>query len=104
MNAVERYVRAKAALAEAQAWANLFGPPTNAKAVDMVFYFSAKKGNNISPMPTTLRRACEENALSKITQIVNQSLNALQAELEAIALEAKAEYAQIAADAGITVP
>lgn len=105
MNAIDRYNRAKADLAEATAFVAMLDAPSNGKFVDLVFYSSIKdKSGNTAKMPAVMREEVEDAAKTKADNIYRAALVKMQADLVTIANEAKIEYAQIAADAGVTVP
>ena len=104
MTAIDRYVKAKAELAEATAFVALLDAPSNGKFVDIVFYASIKAGTVVSKMPAVMREEVEDAAKTRADNIYRAALVKMQADLVTIANEAKIEYAQIAADAGVTVP
>ncbi len=105
MNAIPRYVKAKQELALATAFVALLDAPSNGKVVDVVMYGSIKdKGAVVTAMPRVMSDAVENQARQKADNIFRAALQQMQAELVAIAVEAKAEYAAIAADAGVVVP
>ena len=107
MTAIDRYVVKKAQLAEAQAWANLAVLPNkgkyNVESLDCVI---RDKTSSTPParIPASLSPYVNDEAAKKTDNIVALAITAMQAELTSLAELARQEYAQIAADAGVTVP
>ncbi len=104
MTAIARYVQAKAEYEAAQAFVAMFDVTGN-KVADLVYYHSndPKDGPTVQ-MPQAMRKYAEKEAKQRADNIGRAVLVLMQADLVAIAEEARVEYAQIAADAGITLP
>lgn len=106
MEAVKQYLQAKLALIEAQEFAALLDAPHNSKIADIAFVctLDPKTSNTNAVMPRSMRAFVEVEARRKADNIIRDAVTAMQAELVTIAEAARQEYAQIAADAGVTLP
>jgi len=107
MTAIDRYSKAKAALAEAQAWANLAVAPNKGKYSVVTFDVQIQDRAQSAPaqrMPLKIAEYVNTAATSKADNVVALALTAMQEDLTALAELARQEYAQIAADAGVTLP
>ena len=97
----------KTQLAEAQAWANLAVAPNKGKySVESLDCVIRDKTSSTPPtrMPPSMTDYVNVEATKKADNIVSLAIASMQAKLVELAELARQEYAQIAADAGVTVP
>lgn len=102
MDALAQYRKAKRELEEARAFAARLD---TGRAVDVVCYFGVRhKDATVTQMPPFLRDAVQEQARQKAKRLVDDAIIALEVALQSQAETVRAEYAILAADAGVTLP
>lgn len=101
MSALDRFRRQKADVAEAEAFLALL---SSGKVVNLSLDCAAKPRNGEPVrLPRALKDAAEDVGVPRIDNILTLAIASMRANLAKTGLEAKAEYEQLAADAGLTV-
>ena len=101
MSAIEAYAKAKQDFQEAIAFQALL---IAGKVTDVEVSFRVRGGESRANLPGGLKSYLERQVEKKADKIVADALAAMNADLQLMAADVLAEYRQIAADAGVTLP
>lgn len=101
MSALDRFRRQKADVAEAEAFVALLA---EGRIVNLSIDMNVKPRNSEAVrMPRALKDAVEDVAATRLNNVLTLAVAAMRVELNQIGQQAKAEYEQLAADAGLVV-
>jgi hypothetical protein len=101
MSELDRFRRQKANVAEAEAFVALLA---DGRIVNLAIDMNIKpRTSEAVRIPRALKDAVEEIAQSRLDNVLALAVAAMRVELNQIGQAAKAEYEQLAADAGLVV-